>query len=162
MHILLLLSTIQQQMIPDRQPLTTNSFALSTKKMHAIKSILVLKVVNSQLSSAHGGVYGQIRVLLGLMNVSAVFQRFVEQSFQNYRGHFVVSYLDDLFVFSNDFGSHLNHFQLTLQELRKYGVKTKAKKWQLYRRQMWHLGRIVAADGNRLNPNSIRAVKNLV
>ena len=86
----------------------------------------------------------------------------MEQSSQNYRDHFVVSYLDDLFVFSSDFNSHLKHFQLTLQRLTKYGVKPKAKKCQLFRRQVWYLVRIVATEGYRSNPNNIRAVKDLV
>ena len=57
------------------------------------------------------------------MNAPTVFQRFMEQSFQDCRDHFVVPYLDDLFVFSSD----LKHLQLTLLRLRKYGMKIKAK-----------------------------------
>ena len=64
------------------------------------------------------------------MNAPVLFQRFMEQSFQDYRGHFEVPYLDDFFVLSSDFSSHLKHLQLTLQRLRKYGVKIKAKKCQ--------------------------------
>ena len=96
------------------------------------------------------------------MNVPAVFQKFMEQNFHDYRDHFVVSYLDDLLVFSSDFSSHLKHLQLTLQRLRKYGVKIKAKKCQLFRRQVGYLGSIVVADGYRLDTNSIKAVKDLV
>ena len=71
-------------------------------------------------------------------------------------------YLDDLLVFSSDFSSHLKDLQLTLQRLRKYGVKIKAKKCQLFRRQVCFSGRIVAADGYKLDPNNIKAVKGLV
>ena len=46
--------------------------------------------------------------------------------------------------------------------LRTYGVKIKAKKCQLFRRQVQYLGRIVAAVGYRLNANNIKAVKDLV
>ena len=92
----------------------------------------------------------------------AVFQRFMKQSFHDYRGHFVEPYLDDFFVFSSDFSSHLKHLQLILQKLRKYGMKIKAKKCQLFRRQMRYLGRIVAANVYRLDPNNIEAVKDLV
>ena len=41
-------------------------------------------------------------------------------------------------------------------------MKIKAKKCQLFRRQMRYLGRIVAANGYRLDPNNIEAVKDLV
>ena len=86
----------------------------------------------------------------------------MEQSFQDYRDHCVLPYFDDLLVFSGDFSSHLKHLQLTLQRLRKYGVKVKAKKWQLFRRQVRYLGRMVAVDGYRLDPNNIKAVTDLV
>ena len=69
------------------------------------------------------GFYEWVRVPFRLMNAPTVFQRFMEQSFQDCRDHFVVPYLDDLFVFSSD----LKHLQLTLQRLRKYGMKIKAK-----------------------------------
>ena len=69
------------------------------------------------------GFYEWVRVPFRLMNAPTVFQRFMEQSFHDCRDHFVVPYLDDLFVFSSD----LKHLQLTLQRLRKYGMKIKAK-----------------------------------
>ena len=108
------------------------------------------------------GFYEWLRVPFGLMNAPAVFQRFMEQSFHDYRDHFVVPYLDDLFVLSSDFWSHLKHLQLTLQKLRKYDVKIKEKKCLLFRRQVRYFGRIVAADGYRLDPKNIRAVKDMV
>ena len=95
------------------------------------------------------------------MNALAEFQRFIEQSFHDYKDHFVVPYLD-LLVLSSHFSNHLKHLQLTLQRLRKYGVKIKTKKCQLFRRQVQYLGKIVAADGYRLDPNNIKAVKDLL
>ncbi|MEO0901168.1 MAG: reverse transcriptase family protein, partial [Bacteroidota bacterium] len=71
------------------------------------------------------GFYEWVRVPFGLMNAPAVFQRFMEQCFQDYRGQFIVPYLDDLLVFSKNFDDHLKHLELTLQRLRKYGVKLK-------------------------------------
>ena len=41
-------------------------------------------------------------------------------------------------------------------------MKIKAKKCQLFRRKVQYLVRIVAADGYRLDPNNIKAVKDLV
>ena len=96
-----------------------------------------------------------------LMNGLAVFQRFMEQRFQEFRDHLVVPCFHDLLVFSSDFSNHLKYLQLTLQRLRRYVMKLKAKKYQLFRRQLRYLGRIVAADGYKLDPSSIRAARNL-
>ena len=102
-----------------------------------------------------------VRVPFILMNGLAVFQRFMEQRFQEFRDHLVVPCFHDLLVFSSDFSNHLKYLQLTLQRLRKYVMKLKAKKYQLFRRQLRYLGRIVAADGYKLDPSSIRAARNL-
>ena len=75
---------------------------------------------------------------------------------------FIIPCLDDLLVFSRDFSSHIKHLRLTLQRLKKYGLKIKAKKCKLFRRQVRYLGRIVAADGYKLHPNNIKAVNDLV
>ena len=73
------------------------------------------------------GFYEWVSVPLDLMNAPAVFQRFMEQIFKDYRDHFMVPYLDDLLVFSSDFSSHLKHLQLTLQRLKNMASKSQQK-----------------------------------
>ena len=85
----------------------------------------------------------------------------MEQGFQDCEDHFVVPYLNDSPVFLSDFNNHLKHLQLTLQRMRISGVKIKEKKCQLLRRQVRYLGRTAAIDGYRLDPNNIKAVKDL-
>ena len=108
------------------------------------------------------GLYEWVRVPFGLMNAPAVFQRFIEQCFQDYRDHFIVPYIDDLLVYSKDFNSLVEHLRLTLQRLQQHGVKIKAKKCQLFKQEVRYLGRIVAADGYRLDPKNIQSVTELV
>ena len=92
------------------------------------------------------------------MNVPAVLQRFMEHCFQDYRDDFIVPYIDDLPVYSKDFNSLVEHLRLTLQRLQQHGVKIKAKKCQLFKQEVRYLGRIVAADGDRLDPKIIQSV----
>ena len=152
-------------MIPDRHSLPKIQNILENLRGSQYLSILDQGKADHQIhlspESRHltvfitpWGFYEWVRVPLGLMNAPAVFQRFMEQIFKDYWDHFIVPYLDDLLVFSSDFSSHLKHLQLTLQRLRKYGVKIKAKKCQLFRIQVWYFGRIVEADGYRLDPNN--------
>ena len=96
------------------------------------------------------------------MNDPAVFQRFMKQCFQDYRDDFIVPHIDDFWVHSKDFNSHVEHLRLTLQRLQQHGVKIKAKKCQLFKKEIRYLGRIVAADGYRLDPKNIQSVTELV
>ena len=102
--------------------------------------------------------YEWVRVPFGLMNAPGVFQRFIEQCFQDYRDDFIVPYIDDLLVYSKDFNSHVEHLRLTLQGLQQHGIKIKAKKCQLFKKEVRYLGRIVAADEYRLDPKNIQSV----
>ena len=108
------------------------------------------------------GFYEWVRVPFGLMNAPAVFQRFMEQCYQDYRDGFVVPYIDDLLVYSKDFNSHAEHLRLTLQRLQEHDVKIKTKKCQLFKQEVRYLGRIVAVDRYRLDPKNIQSVTELV
>ena len=108
------------------------------------------------------GFYEWVRVPFGLMNAPAVFQRFMEQYFQDYRDQFVVPYLDDLLVFPKNFDDHLKDLELTFQRLQKYGGKLKTRKCQLFQHEVRHLGRIVSTEGYRLDPKNIEEVRSML
>ena len=84
------------------------------------------------------------------MNVPTVFQVLMKFCFQDYKDQFVVSYTDDLLVFSKDFNNRFTHLRLTLQQLRQYSKKYQGKR------------RLVSADGYKLHPNNVKAVAELV
>ena len=73
------------------------------------------------------------------MNAPAVFQRFMEQCFQDYREDFIAPYIDDLLVYSKDFNSHVEHLWLSLQRLQQHGVKIKGKKCQSFKKEVRYL-----------------------
>ena len=86
----------------------------------------------------------------------------MEQCFQDYCDDFIVPYIDDLLVYSKDFNSHVENLRLTLQRSEQHGVKIKAKQCQLFKQEVCYLGRIVAANGYRLDPKNIQSVRQLV
>ena len=81
------------------------------------------------------GFYEWVRKPFGLMNAPAYFQRFMESCLGEYRDDFAIPYLDDLLVFSGSFEDHLKHVRLMLQRLKKYDIKIKASKCQLFKRK---------------------------
>ena len=77
------------------------------------------------------------------------------------RDEICTPYLDDIIVYSKSFQDHINHLRKVFQRLREHGVKLKPKKCKLFRREVNFLGRVVSAEGYKLDPATIAPVLNL-
>ncbi|ETV95586.1 hypothetical protein H310_11021 [Aphanomyces invadans] len=67
-------------------------------------------------------------------------------------------YLDDVIIFSKDFGSHLVRIQQVLTCLQDAGFKLKMSKCQWGRNRVAFLGHIITLGGILLNPEKVKAV----
>jgi len=94
----------------------------------------------------------------GLTNAPATFQRLMECILAGLRPSQCLIYLDDIIVFSPSFPEHLNQLAEVLQQLRKAGLKLKAKKCEFARREVLYLGHVVSATGVKPDPSKTRAV----
>ena len=92
------------------------------------------------------------------MNAPACFQRFMEQCLNGYQDDFLIPYLNDLLIFSSSFDEHVQHLKLVFQKLKKFGIKIKASKCKLFRREISYLGRLISSEGCTADPKNISAV----
>ena len=93
------------------------------------------------------------------MNTPAGFQHFMEHCLEGIRDEFVTQCLDDLIIYSATFEDHLNHLQQVFQWLRKSGIKVKASKCQLFKKEVSYLGRLVSPEDYNADPKNVAAVK---
>ena len=73
---------------------------------------------------------------------------------------FVVVYLDDILVFSRTRKEHKEHLDQIFQTLKENELYLQEKKCSFFQDEVLFLGKIVTADGIRVNPKKIEAVQN--
>ena len=86
----------------------------------------------------------------------------MENILRDLRDEIVIPYLDDLIVFSKSFDDHIQNVRTVLQRLRVHGIKLKAKKCDLFKREVRFLGRKISGDGYKMDDNNIKAVTSLL
>jgi RNase H-like domain found in reverse transcriptase/Reverse transcriptase (RNA-dependent DNA polymerase)/Integrase zinc binding domain/Integrase core domain/Chromo (CHRromatin Organisation MOdifier) domain len=105
--------------------------------------------------------YGSFEFLvmpLGLTNAPATFQHFMNDIFRDMTDVFVIVYLDDILVFSDNEEDHRKHVRLVLERLRKYNLHVKPEKTLFNTRSIEFLGFIVSPDGVSMDPAKVHAI----
>lgn len=62
-----------------------------------------------------------------------------------------IPYLNDTLVFGKTF-EHVEDVCEVLKQLRGHGIKVKPSKCELFKHESHYLGRIVSAEGSRVDP----------
>ena len=88
----------------------------------------------------------------GLTNAPATFQRLVNTVFEEMWGDFVLVYLDDILVYSEDATSHEQHIRAVLSRLRDAKIYGRMHKCDFYKDEVEYLGFQVSKDG--VHPSS--------
>ena len=85
----------------------------------------------------------------------------MEGCLEGLRDEICTPYLDDVIVYSKSFTKHIEHLRKVLRRLGENGVKLKPRRCKLFRKEVSFLGRVVSADGYKLDPSGIAPVLNL-
>ena len=106
-----------------------------------------------------GELFQYTKMPFGLMNAPMTFQRCMDRVFQGTTHHFVLVYIDDILVFSENEEDHLQHLKIVFNILKEKGFRLKAKKCALFQKSVTFLGHILSADGMVPDPEKVAPVK---
>ncbi len=96
----------------------------------------------------------------GLSNTPASFQEYLNKILSEKLDIFVIVYLDDIFIYTEDPGqAHVDAVRWVLDQLRKHGLFANPKNCCFHQDEVRFLGYIVLAQGIRMKDEQIEAVR---
>ena len=104
------------------------------------------------------GLFEFLRMPFGLKNAAQTFQRFIDQILREF--HFCYAYIDDVLIASTNQEEHVQHLQMVLERLEKYGVIINPAKCELGVVRLQFLGHQVDKDGIQPLKEKVTVVQN--
>ena len=95
---------------------------------------------------------------MGDCNVPATYQSLMNHIFSSYVGHFLDVYLDDVIIYSDMLDAHVRHCKLAMDVLRTEKLYLSCAKIRFLPEELNLLGRIIDANGIRMDPEKVDSV----
>ena len=95
----------------------------------------------------------------GLCNAPSTFQRLMHSVFHDVLDKFILSYLDDILVYSPTAEAHEQHLRFTLERLRTEKLYAKRKKCDFGKRKVKYLGHVVGSGELAVDTAKVDAVR---
>lgn len=104
------------------------------------------------------GLYHWNVMPMGLRNASSIFSRFIAKVVGELRFSCLLTYIDDVIIFSKSFDDHLRDVAATLDRLNEWGVVLKPSKCHYFLKQLDFLGHVVSEEGISVSPAKTEAI----
>lgn len=104
------------------------------------------------------GLFEFLRMPFGLACAPATFQRTMDIVLASLKWNTAVAYMDDVLIFSKDYGLHIGAIKSVLSRLREAGLTINPSKCSFFKTNLTYLGHVITKDGIKTNPDTIRSV----
>ena len=105
------------------------------------------------------GKYKFLMVPFGLAQGPAYFQLLMNKVLKGLK--FVMTYLEDIIIFSQNELQHLEHLEIVFSHLREAGLKMKRSKCDFFKSEIHCLGHLISPEGISPLPNKLDSIKHM-
>ena len=105
------------------------------------------------------GKYKFLMVPFGLAQAPAYFQLLMNKVLKGLK--FVMTYLNDIIIFSQNELQHLEHLEIVFSRLREAGLKMKRSKCDFFKSEIHYLGHLISPEGISPLPNKLDSIKHM-
>lgn len=114
-------------------------------------------VNKTAFTSAYGS-YEFLVMPFGLTNAPATFMRLMNKVLAEYIHEFVVVYLDDILIYSQNEADHEQHVDLILKRLAEFDLAVKLSKCSFFQSEVEYLGFVVSDQGVSMSEEKVKAI----
>ena len=95
----------------------------------------------------------------GLCNAPATFQVYINQAMRGILNEFVVVYLDNILIYSQNEEEHVRHVQEVLQHLEQHNLFAKLSKCEFHKQDIHFLGLHVGANSVSMDSDWVATIQ---
>ncbi|KAB5589419.1 Retrotransposable element Tf2 [Ceratobasidium theobromae] len=95
----------------------------------------------------------------GLKNAPATFQRFMNKLFADLLDDYVVVYIDDILIYSNNHEDHTKHVREVLRRLREAHLFCKESKCEFWVNSVMYIGIVISPEGISMEKEKVEAIR---
>jgi len=99
-------------------------------------------------------------MLFELKNAPVTFQRLINDTLREYLNDFVITYLDDILIYSDDLKTHCSHVHKILKKLNKRTLYVKKSKSRFKTKKIEFLNYVIQFEQIEKNSKKLNAVRN--
>ncbi|KAJ7960249.1 Ty3/gypsy retrotransposon protein [Quillaja saponaria] len=106
----------------------------------------------------YSGHYEYLVMPFGLTNAPSTFQSLMTEVFRPFLRKFVLVFIDDILIYSQNWGQHIKHLTVIFEVLRKHTLFVKENKCSFGAKEVEYLGHIITEDGVAADPKKIEGM----
>ena len=108
--------------------------------------------------STRYGLYEYLVMSFGLTNAPAYLMYLMNSVFMPELDKFVVMFIDDILIYSENEADHEEHLRIVLSRLREHKLYAKFSKCEFWLSKVPFLGHILSRDGISIDPSKVQEV----